>query len=73
MGGALVFVALATMPFHIVALMDPVGTKMADDADPFGVLPSRTKVVVRMLITGAAGLAGVWLLKRGNATDAPTA
>jgi hypothetical protein len=24
------------LPFSVIALLDPVGTKMADDSDPFG-------------------------------------
>ncbi len=63
-GGALVLLALAAMPVQILALVDPAGTKMADDADPFGVPPSRSKTAITMLVTAAVGLASVTLLKK---------
>ena len=35
-GIALLGLALVFLVFELVALIDPVGTKMADDSDPFG-------------------------------------
>ena len=55
------------MPFQILALVDPVGTKMADDADPFGAPPSRSKTAIAMLVTIAGGVVGLALLKGRNA------
>ena len=55
------------MPFQILALVDPAGTKMADDGDPFGVPTSRSKTTIAMLVTVAAGVVGLALLKKRNA------
>ena len=60
-------IALTAMPFQILALVDPVGTKMADDADPFGAPPSRSKTAIAMLVTIAGGVVGLALLKGRNA------
>lgn len=47
----------------LLAIIDPVGTKMADDNDPFGSPPSRLSSV--LLCGGAVGLffLGAYLMK----------
>ena len=35
-GFALLGLAVFLLLFEVIALVDPVGTKMADDSDPFG-------------------------------------
>jgi hypothetical protein len=50
----------------IVALLDPVGTKMADDGDPFGTPPTTTESLLMLLAyVGLAGV-GAWLTWRGG-------
>jgi hypothetical protein len=60
----------------VVALIDPQGTKMADDNDPFGT-PDRWYMPATLAL-GSAGFggAGVWLLHRkprrpGTASQVP--
>jgi hypothetical protein len=66
--GGLVGVAIG-----VISIVDPIGTKMADDGDPFGTPPSLMRSVI---ITGVFALLadlGLWLvlvswLKRRKAT-----
>jgi hypothetical protein len=52
---ALIGLLLAAV--SVLALVDPEGTKMADDADPFGTPPSRMSSLIRL---GVAALLVVW-------------
>jgi hypothetical protein len=54
--GGLIFVLIA-----IVGFMDPVGTKMADDADPFGAPPTIFESMVALACALAVLLVGLCL------------
>lgn len=61
------FVGLLGTGLGLVAILDPVGTKMADDADPFGTPPSLIEsalfTLVFAVITGV-GFLVIWLADR---------
>jgi hypothetical protein len=61
---------LVGMLLGIIAILDPVGTKMADDADPFGTPPSRISSAVLTLtfvvITGI-GVLIIWIATKKSA------
>jgi hypothetical protein len=57
-----VFAALVT----IHAILDPVGAKMSDDADPFGTPPSRVSSLFMLLLWLVVSGIGTWLLHRCN-------
>ncbi|NOT46260.1 MAG: hypothetical protein HOP17_00725 [Acidobacteria bacterium] len=46
--------------FGLIAILDPVGTKMADDPDPFGTPPSRIESA--LLTLAFAVIAGIGVL-----------
>ena len=52
--------------FGLISIVDPVGTQMANDSDPFGEPPTLVKSIA---ITGmylALAVIGGWLFKRGQ-------
>ena len=49
----------------ILAIIDPVGTKMADDADPFGLPPTTAESSLVLLAYMAIMSIGAWLSWRG--------
>jgi hypothetical protein len=59
--GLLVFISLLGVLVSLIAIADPVGTKMADDNDPFGPPPSRISLLVMMLLLLAIGAVGVYI------------
>ena len=64
LGGLLALVAALVFLVSLMDLIDPVGTKMADDNDPFGV-PDPWYVPGAMALGSVAiGGSGVWLLVR---------
>jgi len=64
LGATLALVAALVLFLSIVALIDPVGTKMADDNDPFGTLdPWYVPAGMAVGSLGVVG-AGLWLLVR---------
>jgi len=65
----LLFGALGTF-VGIVAIVDPIGTKLADDGDPFGVPPTTTESAFMLLMYLALMSLGVWLSWRGGHTPA---
>jgi hypothetical protein len=64
----LLLTALAVMPFHVMALIDPSATKAADDGDPFGEPPSRIRTAVLLTLTVSVGMAGAALITKKPAT-----
>ncbi|MFN2509736.1 MAG: hypothetical protein ABR589_13335, partial [Chthoniobacterales bacterium] len=46
----------------VIAIFDPVGTKMADDNDPFGVPPSLSQSVTTLVVCVAVGVLGALLI-----------
>ena len=71
-GLALIGLSLLGSGVSVIAIVDPVGTKMADDNDPFGVPPSLSQSFVMLAVCIAIGVLGallIWLVcRRRNAT-----
>ena len=63
-GVGLVLFSLLACALSVVAIIDPVGTKMADDHDPFGPPPSRLSSAGMLGIFIGTGAAGVYLVRR---------
>lgn len=62
-GVVLIVLALIVGCVELLALVDPVGTKMADDADPFGPPPSAAGSAIGLLASVVIGALGVWLAR----------
>lgn len=65
----LLFLALLLGAGEIMAIADPVGTKMADDADPFGDPHISWPAHAAALAVVIALVGGAWLLLRPRKTD----
>jgi hypothetical protein len=67
----LVLCGLFVIIVGVMSMIDPVGTQMANDADPFGEPPTLTESLWRMAAGLAAVILGgwlcVWLIRRENA------
>ena len=61
-GIGLVLLSLITCGVLLVAIVDPAGTKMADDGDPLGPPPSRLGSASGLLVSAVIGAAGVHLI-----------
>ena len=65
--GAMFFLALAALLglLEFIAIVDPVGTKMTDDADPFGdpYIPLYVHFIWIFVILGFTAIA-IWMLKK---------
>ncbi len=65
--GGMFFLGLAGLLglFELRAILDPVGTKMTDDADPFGdpYIPLYVHFIWIFFIVGFTAIA-VWMLKK---------
>ena len=48
--------------FGLIEMIDPVGSKMSDDADPFGVPRSFSETLNLICFWGILLLLGMWLL-----------
>ena len=57
-GFALLGLAAVLLLFEVIALFDPVGTKLADDNDPFGPPPPWYVHVVWFGVIAAVGVLG---------------
>lgn len=55
-------IGLWGVPVSLLAIADPVGTKMADDNDPFGPPPSRAGSAVTLLVCLGLGLTGGYMI-----------
>ena len=66
-GIALLAIGFLILAIGVVAFIDPVGTKMADDGDPFGPA-SRAGAVLPMLL-GTASVFFGWRLARRKSAD----
>ena len=71
-GLALVGLAFLGSGLSLIAIVDPAGTKMADDNDPFGVPPSLSQSMTTFVVCVAVGILGallIWLAcRRRHAT-----
>ena len=63
-GIGLVLFSLVACGVSLIAIIDPVGTQMADDNDPFGTPPSRRFSVSALCVFIAIGAAGVYVVRR---------
>lgn len=61
-GIMLLFLSSFGVMVGIVAMIDPVGTKMSDDGDPFGVPPSFVESLSLTLFYAGNFFVGVWLI-----------
>lgn len=66
LGILMILFGLAGTIGGVVAILDPVGTQMSNDADPFGTPPSLQSSLALTAAEAAVGLAGgalvVWML-----------
>jgi len=52
--------------FGLVAIIDPIGTQMANDLDPLGTPPSLVESITITGLYAALAILGGWLFKRGQ-------
>lgn len=75
--GSVTLCSIAVIVFLVglAAVIDPVGTKMADDGDPFGKPPSRLSSALICLAGIGVFMGGRWPMRtgNGNGTKANTA
>ena len=74
-GGIFLVVGLAGSGVGVFALMDPRGTKMSDDADPFGMPPSVLKsslMLCAYLLIAVIGAFLLWRSLRPHREATPT-
>ena len=69
MGSLLVLVGFVFFAVSLVALVDPVGTQMADDSNPFGPPPPWYAAVIGLAVSGAVAAGGIWLFRRVEGSD----
>lgn len=50
----------------LIAIVDPVGTTMGADADPFGAPPTTVAAALTLLVCLAMAVVGIWLGRRGK-------
>jgi hypothetical protein len=67
-GLSLCSIAVIVFLVGVVAVIDPAGTKMADDGDPFGTPPSRLGSAVVCLEGIGLFIGGCLLMRTGNGT-----
>lgn len=68
-GLSLLLVGTIGVMVCLVAIVDPVGIKMADDNDPFGNPPSRISSLAWAIGFGVVGACGVPFLARKTNPD----
>jgi len=65
------FLLLAVAPMvalvHVIGLLDPVGSKLSDDGDPFGTPPPASESIVALVVCAALVILGVWLVRTKKA------
>ena len=70
LGVVLALVAAVFLIVSLIALIDPVGTQMADDSDPFGPPIPWYGAAGMAIASTAVGAAGVWLaIRRSGPRD----
>ena len=67
-GVTLCSVAAILFLVGLVAIINPAGTKMADDGNPFGEPPSRWSSALICLAGVGVLMGGRWLIRTGNGT-----
>ena len=67
-GGLLAFIGFIGSGVGIIGILDPVGSKMADDSDPFGAPPPLWQaLVITLFFVLLLGL-GIWLIAKKSTT-----
>jgi len=66
LGVSLATIGVILLIVSVFAFLDPVGTKMADDTDPFGTPPSRLASFLTGLLSLGAASIGLTLIFRKN-------
>jgi len=61
-GLAVAAAGLAGAGLGVLAIIDPAGSKLADDGDPFGPPPSRFGSAVIVLIFALIAAVGFWII-----------
>jgi len=61
---SLIVIGVVVMLAGAVALVDPVGTQMADDGDPFGPPPARTESVLMLALGLGTSVVGRMIKNR---------
>ena len=61
-GFACILLGVAGAGFCLLTILDPIGSKMSDDGDPFGVPPSRVESALMYLGYLVILALGIWLL-----------
>lgn len=73
LGLLLLGIAAVLLLFEIVALGDPVGTQMANDADPFGTPPGWEVHAVWFTVIAGMTATALWMILGGRRKrNAPT-
>jgi len=62
LGSMLLIFGAAGVIFAVIGIVDPVGSKLADDGDPFGVPPSLSDSLWMLAAYFGVGAAGALLL-----------
>src|SRR5262245_36222501 len=65
LGSAMILLGWIIAVIGIVAIVDPIGTKMADDGDPFGTPPSRLTSATITSLSILVVVGGVLLVRGG--------
>lgn len=63
---------LAGVGMGVIAILDPIGTKMADDADPFGAPPSALAsifITISFALVVAVGFGMIWFADRTSSKN----
>jgi hypothetical protein len=71
LGWLIILFGFLGLGLSVVALLDPVGTKMADDSDPFGTPPSLIESLFSTLISVGIFSLGIWLVVKSSKKTKP--
>lgn len=63
-GIGMILFSLIACGVLLIAIVDPVGTQMADDNNPYGPPPNRLYSVSALCVSLVVGAAGVYLVRR---------
>ena len=61
-GLGLILLSLIASILYFISMIDPAGTQMANDENPFGTPPSRASSFVALCVSVAVGFGGGYLL-----------
>lgn len=62
----LVIGGIAGVLMGVLAMLDPIGTKMADDGDPLGAPPTFLLALLVAVACAAVAVGGLWCLRSGR-------